>query len=104
MNCRSVAYAVFTAYLVVPCASLGQKAPRGAVQRPDTLPRIPAPPGPFGIGRIGYDWTDPSRRDDYSSDLKARRELMVYFWYPTSQKIEDGRTVSARRASDGYCA
>ena len=91
MNCRSLAYVVFAACLAVPCASLGQTALGGNVQKADTLPRIPAPSGPFGIGRIGYDWTDPSRRDDYSTDPKAHRELMVYFWYPTSERIADPR-------------
>src|SRR4029077_21212190 len=43
----------------------------------------PSPTGPYGIGRIGYHWTDASRPDDY--DPKLRRELMVYFWYPTAK-------------------
>lgn len=54
-----------------------------------TTPRaheLPAPSGPFGIGRIGYDWIDTSRPDRYSSDPNAHRRLMVYLWYPTSQK------------------
>jgi predicted esterase len=37
----------------------------------------------YGIGRIGYHWTDASRPDDY--DPKLRREPMVYFWYPTAK-------------------
>ena len=49
-------------------------------------PELSTPSGPFGIGRSSYDWTDPSRPDRYSSDPQARRELMVYVWYPTSEK------------------
>jgi predicted dienelactone hydrolase len=49
-------------------------------------PQLPAPSGPFGIGRTGYDWTDNSRPDHASTDQQAHRELMVYVWYPTSQK------------------
>jgi predicted dienelactone hydrolase len=49
-------------------------------------PHSPAPSGTFGIGRTGYDWTDNSRPDRYSTDQQAHRELMVYVWYPTSQK------------------
>ena len=45
--------------------------------------QIPTPTGPYGIGRIGYQWTDTSRPDDY--DPKAHRELMVYFWYPAAK-------------------
>ena len=47
------------------------------------LPRLPNPAGPFGIGRVGYDWIDGTRADRFASDLATRRELMVYVWYPT---------------------
>jgi dienelactone hydrolase len=91
MNRRSLAYLVFATCLAVPYAILGQTAAGGNVHKAGTLPRIPAPSGPFGIGRIGYDWTDPSRPDGYSTDPKAHRELMVYFWYPTSERVADAR-------------
>lgn len=61
----------------------------GLMAHADALPKLPAPSGPFGIGRVGYDWVDPSRPDRYSSDPNAHRELMVYFWYPTSRKSAD---------------
>ena len=66
------------------CAAFGQ-----GTQPADALPKLPVPSGPFGIGRVGYDWADPSRPDQYSSDPKAHRKLMVYFWYPTSEKSAD---------------
>lgn len=53
-------------------------SPQG-VPAENGLPLIPVPSGPFGIGRIGYDWIDPSRPDRYSSKPNQRRELMVYF-------------------------
>lgn len=56
-------------------------------------PHLPTPSGAFGIGRMGYDWTDNSRPDRYSTDRQAHRELMVYFWYPTSQKDAGTRGV-----------
>ena len=43
---------------------------------------LPNPSGPFGIGRVGYEWIDNARPDTYSADPKAHRALMVYFWYP----------------------
>ena len=66
-------------------------APGAFVQQPSTsggqkstaVPKIPSPSGPFGIGRIGCDWTDTSRHDDY--EPKRQRELMVYLWYPTAK-------------------
>lgn len=60
-----------------------QSSASSSVQTSAALPQIPPPSGPFGIGRIGYHWIDTSRPDDY--DPKRRRELMVYFWYPTEK-------------------
>ena len=62
-------------------ASFGQVQQQTTkVPAPGTFPQIPEPSGPFGIGRVGFDWTDASRLDDY--DAKRHRELMVYVWYP----------------------
>jgi dienelactone hydrolase len=57
-------------------------APQDA-QASAATPRLPTPSGPFGIGRIGYEWIDPSRTDPYSTAPHARRDLMVYLWYPS---------------------
>ena len=56
------------------------------------VPRLPTPPGPYAIGSVLYDWTDPSRAETYSSDPNAKRELMVQIWYPT-QLTADARTI-----------
>ena len=53
---------------------------------------LPEPSGPFGIGRIGYEWIDDSRQDAYSSDPDtsaphAPRDLMIYLWYPSPRKV-----------------
>lgn len=50
-----------------------------------TAPQLPAPSGPFGIGRVGYDWTDTTRLDTLGPDPKHNRELMVDLWYPTDR-------------------
>jgi len=47
------------------------------------VPTLPRPSGSFAVGRIGFDWTDRSRREVLSKDADAKRELMVYVWYPT---------------------
>jgi len=54
-------------------------------------PVLPVPSGPFGIGRIGYEWIDPSRPDTYSADPNAHRDVMVYLWYP-APRTYIGRT------------
>lgn len=64
----------------------GQSAPpvRPAVSSDaSAAPELPAPSGPYGIGRVGFDWTDVKRRDRSNPDHP--RELMVYFWYPAAQ-------------------
>ena len=60
-----------------------QSIPPNGVDRTAQTPQIPPPTGPFGVGRMGFDWTDPSRKDPY--DSKRPRELMVYLWYPTAK-------------------
>ena len=54
-------------------------------------PKLATPSGPFGIGRVAYHWTDPSRPDRYATDPNVHRELMVYLWYPTSENSADAR-------------
>jgi fermentation-respiration switch protein FrsA (DUF1100 family) len=62
--------------------------------QPDGLkaaaPMFPVPSGSFEIGRIGYEWTDPSRPDTYSATPDAHRDLMVYLWYPAPRKDSVG--------------
>ena len=41
------------------------------------IPQLPAPSGPFGIGRVAYHWMDSTRADVESPDPSARRELAV---------------------------
>ncbi len=52
-----------------------------AIARPSVF-KLPDPSGPFGIGRLGCEWTDEARPDAHSVDPKAHRKLMVYLWYP----------------------
>lgn len=47
------------------------------------IPQLPEPSGPYGIGRIAYDWTDRLRPDTLATGPNHPRELMVYLWYPT---------------------
>ena len=43
---------------------------------------FPLPTGPYAIGTVTYHWVDEQRRDIFSADPKARRELMAQVWYP----------------------
>ena len=62
-----------------------QPGASGSVKTSAPVPEIPYPSGSFGIGRVGFDWTDTTRPDNY--DSKRKRELMVYFWYPTAKSV-----------------
>lgn len=57
---------------------------QAAITQPSIF-RLPDPSGPYGIGRVGYEWIDKTRPDVYSADPKVRRALMVYVWYPASR-------------------
>ncbi len=91
MRLRSIAYFLLLGFIAGNCAAFAQNTDARGVEPTDALPRIPVPSGPFGIGRVGYDWVDPSRPDRYSSEPNAHRELMVYFWYPSSPKSADSK-------------
>src|SRR5579859_6588020 len=51
------------------------------VQRHRTVV-LPAPTGPSAVGRVEYDWTDPSRNDPLAPRAGTKRELVVWSWYP----------------------
>jgi len=44
---------------------------------------LPAPTGPYAIGRMEFDWVDESRSDPFVSAQK--RELDTFLWYPAEQ-------------------
>jgi predicted dienelactone hydrolase len=49
---------------------------------------LPAPTGPYGVGRIEYDWVDETRIDPFASSAGRNRELPVWIWYPTDPSIK----------------
>jgi predicted dienelactone hydrolase len=73
---RYVATVVFTAALFfVQADKVGSND--GA-----RVSHLPAPSGPFAVGRVSYDWTDPSRSEPLSDKKGAHREVVVMVWYP----------------------
>src|SRR6266568_6723018 len=51
------------------------------VQRHRTVV-LPAPTGPYAVGRVQYDWIDQSRNDPLAPYAGRQRELVVWSWYP----------------------
>jgi len=43
---------------------------------------LPAPSGPYAVGRVSFDWVDDSRVETFAQNQDAKRELMVWLWYP----------------------
>src|SRR5262245_11908244 len=43
---------------------------------------LPAPTGPFAVGRAIRDWADPIEVDTVAPVPGAKRELLVWIWYP----------------------
>jgi hypothetical protein len=53
------------------------------------VPKLPQPSGPFGVGRVAFDWIDSNRAADMAEDRGAHSELMVYIWYPTKSALSE---------------
>lgn len=45
---------------------------------------LPAPRGPYAVGRMLFDWVDATRAEPYASEPGAHRELTVWVWYPAA--------------------
>jgi predicted dienelactone hydrolase len=56
-------------------------------QTADKKIHLPHPSGRYGVARVGYDWIDRTRAEKYATDPAARREIMVYVWYPTERGL-----------------
>lgn len=54
------------------------------IRRHQTLV-LPAPTGPYAVGRMEYDWTDQSRTDPLAPRAGMKRELVIWAWYPAER-------------------
>jgi len=84
MTCQRMAVGTL---LLWATAFAAQTSPSGKT----LVPMLPRPSGSFAVGRIGFDWTDRSRSEVLSKDADAKRELMVYVWYPTEKGGKIGK-------------
>ena len=49
-----------------------------------TATTLPAPTGPFTVGRAIYDWADDKGLDALAPVPGTKRELLVWIWYPAA--------------------
>ena len=45
---------------------------------------LPAPSGAFAVGRTSYAWVNSAQIDELAPSPKAKREVLVWIWYPSS--------------------
>src|SRR5881296_266786 len=45
---------------------------------------LPAPTGPFAVGRAVFDWADDQTIDTLAPVPATKRELLVWIWYPAA--------------------
>lgn len=93
---RAFASAILLGSFFSCCAAMhspagNQPGTSKSVSQAAAVPQLPTPSGSYGIGRTGYNWTDSTRPDRFSSNRQGYRELMVYAWYPTSGKTSETR-------------
>src|SRR5450432_3121738 len=55
---------------------------------------LPAPTGPFAVGRTTYVWRDATQAELMAPQPGTKRELLAWIWYPAapqqpSQKVAD---------------
>src|SRR5205823_341872 len=73
---KSVRVAVVTMVALCQFSQTADRADRQATTAPVALP---APTGPFAVGRVTVHWTDTSRFEPLAAD-HGYRELMVDIW------------------------
>jgi hypothetical protein len=81
MQSRAATSVSLLAFLLVLTFGIPMNAHKDTLQ--SNVPKLPLPSGPFGVGRVGFDWIDPNRVGDMAEDRGVHSELMVYIWYPT---------------------
>src|SRR5262245_19101911 len=66
---RPIICGVLGIILLVPTAAVSQS-------------QLPKPNGEYGVGRCELDWSDSTRSETQSETNYAKRELLVYLFYP----------------------
>lgn len=77
-TCRSVIRGALS------CAVMAGHTTVGAQIAPYPASRVPSVTGPFAVGRMEFHWIDSSRTEPFLASLSARREVVVFVWYPAA--------------------
>lgn len=71
------------AWVVAACVTSGSAA-AAAVSTPSVV--LPAPSGPYGVGRLSVTVADPDRREIFTVDRTDFRRLPVTIFYPSTRQ------------------
>ncbi|MVU78329.1 alpha/beta hydrolase [Nocardia sp. ET3-3] len=69
--------------MIVPMVTVVGYIGYVAVRRGQQI-TLPAPTGPYAVGRTTVDWTDDTRADPLAPRPGMPRELSVWLWYPAA--------------------
>ena len=69
--------------------------PTAVAQKTAGRMSLPAPSGPYGIGRVSYALTEDSRAETLSKTPGARRKVMAFVWYPTDREATSRRKTAS---------
>jgi dienelactone hydrolase len=70
--------------LLLPCFAFAQVQSKA---------ELPSPTGTFGIGRTVFHWTDNSRQEIATSEVRDHRELLVYLFYPVDKNARGQQAI-----------
>ena len=72
-----------------------------SIALPVVLPvfHFPKPTGPYPIGTVTYHWVDTSRREIFSTDVNAKRQLMAQVWYPAKKSSNSAHAPYVQNAA-----
>jgi hypothetical protein len=55
----------------------------------NTAITLPAPTGPFAVGRATYAWTNMAEADELAPSPDSKRQVLVWVWYPAAPSPQD---------------
>ena len=68
-----------------------------------TIPvTLPPPTGPFAVGRAVFDWTDDTTVDTLAPVAGAKRELLVWIWFPAAPPLPSGAPTGPAAPAEDY--
>lgn len=79
---RRVRLAVLAGALVLGAVAARAGVAALTVHEAGRVRTLPAPSGPYAVGRRFIAWRDEARADPLAPDSAARRELVAWVWYP----------------------